>query len=862
MWESIVWWALVEIIGIAVFPIAFRFFRNLPDRGYAFSKPLGLLFLAYPFWLLTSFGFLNNTQGTILLLLVLIGGTNWGWIARLRVPTVDPVRPHGTMTVGSERPRAVDVLHNPNGHSNPEALAVRFLPSPIEWLRENRKPVLVTELVFTVAFALWVSVRAFMPEITATEKPMEFAFLNGILQSARFPPLDPWLSGYAISYYYFGYVIMAMLTLVSGIASNIAFNLAIALLFALAATGAFGLAYNLIQGQFPSAFRAAVRSLTFAVLAPVLLVLMGNLEGVFEALHTRRWGSETFWKWLDINGLAGAPVTGTFVPSDNWWWWRASRVVHDVVDGKTQEVIDEFPQFSFLLGDMHPHVLALPFVLLALAVALNLVRGKHFGFGDIRDLVHRDHRASALSFIGWLAFISLIFGALPFLNFWDVLPYGFILVVAYGISRFRTDNGWTERTTRDLGFFVGSLVILALIMYLPFFVGFQSQAGGLLPVLFVKTRLHQYLIMFGAFLLIFAGLLLRLVYEHRDIPVGKWVRNTLQFGIAIAAIPFAVAVFTLMLLTASPSLQGMARDAFPDASGNVVALVLGAFVQPLLADPWMTIVVGVFLTFILALLRFLIVDWQIQDTSKTFVLLLVLTGTLLTYGVEFVYLRDVFGNRMNTVFKFYFQAWTLFSVAGAFGIYYVFEKLKGAARVSWVGLLTVIVLAGLVYPVLAIPNRADNFAKSPTLDGTAWMQTVNPSDYAGIQWLAENAPRGAHIVESTGRQYSYDNRISMATGLPTILGWMGHEDQWRGSSKLYRDETRGIDRPGDVARIYQTVNPQEALTLLDKYAINFVVVGQTERSLYNLNQAQIDKFSKALALVFENGDLRIYSRSR
>ena len=99
----------------------------------------------------------------------------------------------------------------------------------------------------------------------------------------------------------------------------------------------------------------------------------------------------------------------------------------------------------------------------------------------------------------------------------------------------------------------------------------------------------------------------------------------------------------------------------------------------------------------------------------------------------------------------------------------------------------------------------------------------------------------------------------MGTG---SVGWIGHEDQWRGGSALYKNAEAGIDRAADVARIYQTLDAKEALTLVDKYAINFVVVGQPERSQYGLTKAQVDKFGKVMALAFENGDLRIYARSQ
>lgn len=861
MLEPLIWWLLVELIGVAVLPIAFRLFRHLPDRGYAFIKPLGLLLVAYPFWLLSSFGFLDNTQGAVAVVTVAIGILSWVFWGRSEAhPDAEQIDMAPRVPAASSAQSLSPGL--PNGHAAPDGQISAQTQSPIEWLAEHKGPVLWTELVFTIGFALWVFVRSYMPEITATEKPMEFAFLNGILQSRHMPPIDPWLSGYAISYYYFGYVVVAVLTLLSGVASSIAFNLAIGLLFALSATCAFGLAYDLIQGQSPSTHQSTRRSAAYAVLAPIFLLVIGNLEGLFEALHARGLGSASFWQWLDVKGLADAPVTGTFVPTDNWWWWRASRVIHDVARGQTQEVIDEFPQFSFLLGDMHPHVLALPFVLLALAAALNLIRDARLEIRKERWFTVRNRRFGFPFFSLEFLILPVIIGALPFLNFWDILPYGFILIAAFVVARHRLDNAWSSEATRELAFFAAGLGVVSLFLYLPFFVGFQSQAGGLLPVLFVKTQLHQYLLMFGIFVIIFCAFLARLLFENRTVVRAQWTTSALPFAVGVLAFPLLIAFLAVGLITVSPALQESARAAFPEAANNLIANVVTAYFGPLAADPWLAILLAVILVVVLVLLRLGILDLTIPDTSKTFVLLLLLTGFLLTFGVEFVYLRDNFGTRMNTVFKFYFQTWTLFSVCAAFAVFYLAEHLRGIVRWLWAAGLTVLFAASLVYPALGIPNRAEDFARTPTLDGIAWIKSYNPSDYAGIQWLKAHAPQGSHILESTGREYTYDNRMSMATGLPTVLGWAGHEDQWRGGSKLFKNDAAGIDRAADVARIYQTLNSDEVLTLLAKYAIKFVVVGQTERSQYSLTQAQVDKFNKALALVFENGDIRIYARSQ
>jgi uncharacterized membrane protein len=203
----LVWWLILLIIGCAALPVAYRFFQFLPDRGYAFSKPLSLLLLVFPFWLLASFGFLQNTFGALALILLLLTVLSWAFL-----------RGAGDSSL-------------------------------ISWARANWRYILFVEVLFSFAFFAFAYFRAFNPEITATEKPMEFMFLNSVLQSNTFPPHDSWLSGYAISYYYLGYVVVAALSKLSAVPSNYAFNLGLTTIYALAATGAFGVVFNLVRGM-------------------------------------------------------------------------------------------------------------------------------------------------------------------------------------------------------------------------------------------------------------------------------------------------------------------------------------------------------------------------------------------------------------------------------------------------------------------------------------------------------------------------------------------------------------------------------------------------------------------------------------
>ncbi len=243
------------------------------------------------------------------------------------------------------------------------------------------------EVLFLLAFAAMAFVRAANPEILGTEKPMELAFINAILRSPTFPPHDPWLSGYAISYYYFGYVIVAMLARLAGTTGGVAFNLGVSLVFALSAVGAYGVVHDLLSVHALQSKAKAILStgykLWLSLLGPVFVLLVSNAEGFLHVLHTRGlfWRvndagelTSSFWRWLDILDLNQPPAQPfAWIPTRFWWWWRASRVVQDYnFSGAPLEIIDEFPVFSYLLADSHPHVLAMPFAFLAMGLALNL----------------------------------------------------------------------------------------------------------------------------------------------------------------------------------------------------------------------------------------------------------------------------------------------------------------------------------------------------------------------------------------------------------------------------------------------------------------------------------------------------------
>ena len=317
---------------------------------------------------------------------------------------------------------------------------------------------------------------------------MELMFINAILRSPTFPPHNSWLSGYAISYYYFGYVMTAMLAKLAGLTGSVAHNLMTSLIFGLAAIGAYGILFNLLSAvnrKFQNANHSS--PIGFSFLAPLFLLLVSNVEGFLEVLHRRGifWPANStfnFWTWLGIKDLSDAPARPlTWIPDRFWWWWRASRVVMDFdLRGNFQEVIDEFPFFSFLLGDLHPHVLAIPFNLLAVAIALNLFLG---GWrGEINLFGFRLN----ISKTGFL-FAALTLGGLAFLNTWDILIGAALIVLAYVLFCVH-EAGWSWSRLEDALVLGIPLGLFAIVLYLPFYFGFSTQASGILPNIINPTR--------------------------------------------------------------------------------------------------------------------------------------------------------------------------------------------------------------------------------------------------------------------------------------------------------------------------------------------------------------------------------------
>ena len=498
--------------------------------------------------------------------------------------------------------------------------------------------------------------------------------------------------------------------------------------------------------------------------------------------------------------------------SSFWWWWRATRISPDA------NSITEFPFFSFILGDLHPHVMAIPYVLTALALGLSFWRSE-------TPLAFDTWRRRPLS----LLLSAVLVGGLGFLNTWDLPTFG-LLIALLVLLRNLAGRDFASGARDTVGF-VAPLAVLAVVLYTPFYFEFSSQASGFAAVSDGATRPLHSALFWGP--LVAICLPLPLLTIAADVAS----RRTRRVAICVAPLLGLLLIWALLLLANGESI------------GNAVSAR---------GLNWATT-----LFFALALIVSVLALWRSVESTEedefglTPALAAMSVAFLLILGAELFYVKDLFGTRLNSVFKLYYQAWLLLAVSGGLSGYWLLSKASlparpvQMARGGATGLAALCLAGGLLYPLGATLSRTGGLGSaSRTLDGTRFAQTESPGDYAAIQWLRERAGRNERVLEAVGDPYSSAARVSAWTGVATVLGWPGHERQWGRNGSLL------AQRQVDVDRAYSTTSLEEAMAILRQYGVTYVFVGRVERETYDA--AGLSKFETGLPVAFQAEDTVIY----
>ncbi len=863
----LVWWLAVMIIGLAAFPLTFWLFYKLPDRGYILSKSLGLLLVSYFVWINSSLGGLSNTAVTAGLGLVILTGCGLG-------------------------------------------IAVTRWSQLRQFWREQRRLILAAEVVFVLVFLFFVCLRLLNPDLwqpwQGGEKMLEIGFLHAVVKSASMPPYDPFFAGGIMNYYYYGMFLVGILIKLTGIQPTIAFNLAVPLLAALTAVNVLSLAGNLGQVAgfalrfSPKGSKYQVASSTARIsivrysvtgLAAVLFVVfIGNLEGAAQLMrelgklsassfHSAIPGLTTLVLAAEgvVQALGGASLSV-------YNYWDPTRVI--------TETINEFPYFSFLFADLHPHMIGLPFTALFLSLVYHWLRPESQPTSEAENqqvdeaTIEADgesrQQPNSFSFslltsysllptsyflLRWLS-LPFVLGAIAIINTWDLPTYLGLMLAAFLLNDYRRltsplTSGRVVLMLAKAAAFAGVLLAVSYLLYAPFFTYYQAIDVGL-GLVRTQTPLEPHLKIWGFFLFVLIGWLwLSLLYPTSRNGRLRLVSVTLRRW---RVWPRLYEIYRL--LVKEPREVG--RSWFLPGLGGVLLAALGLFLLGYRVPAYLLPLV----TVALLLLR------RPEVTAETAYLnLLTFTGLLVLLGVEFFFLRDWLGGgdyyRMNTLFKFYIQVWLLLGVASGVILPHLWlwsRRWPVWTQVTWQAVGLALLLAVLVYPLLGTRTRINdrfpgdgNRPAIGTLDGLAYMtvgvfewpagRPVELSyDYAAIRWLQEHVSGTPIIAEAKIGYYREGGmRVAAYTGLPSVLGGL-HQNEQRYASQIGQRDALVNDfwTAPDLARTG---------SLLAELNISYIYVGQVERITYGNHVG--DKFDQLAAqgilkVVFENEKTKIY----
>ncbi|MFN8584451.1 MAG: DUF2298 domain-containing protein [Dehalococcoidia bacterium] len=652
-------------------------------------------------------------------------------------------------------------------------LAVRT-PARLDAVMSRTPLLLVGEALFLGLFLLIALVRAQAPAAYATEKPMDLMLLTSVRASDSLPATDAWFSGAPLSYYHLGHVMVDIVGRLTGAGPGIEFNLGLAMAGAIAGAAVFALAgdaFVLTRPRRPASVWIA------GALAVAGLLFLSTEIGFIDLLGANGVG-RGLWPHLGVGGVPPPQSTQDGVPTQFWWWWHATRILPGT--------ITEFPTFSIVLGDLHAHVLALPLAVVAVAVALPTFEGM-----------------SQLSWRAWtrrpgaLLLVGMLFAALVMTNAWDTLIYGLLWGAATVIAFLGA--GWRPvpallLAARYLALPAG----LALLLAGPFLRGLEtpSLGVGLLTAEWSDP---------ARFLLVWLPLLVPLL------AAAVMLRPRLPRGTALAA--FAVAggsIAAWMVATIVADEQTAIADR---GIGWFVLIGLGLALSWLAASTWGA--------------------YRDGDRGQSVWLALATFAAAVVLVLELVYLEDELGGRLNGIFKFWYAAWLLLAVAGAVGLASVYDRVPKLEPWRYsvpLSVALILLSAGaLLYGPAATVARSRE-GQHRGLDGLAYLSS-DPGLVAAINWAQANLDHHDVLLEAVGADYQGGNIVSAATGIPTLIGWPGHQIQWRGKIPAI------AERENVVARVYQEGATEDVRALARRYGVTHVYIGSEERTQFGVSVA-------------------------
>ena len=415
VWTFWTWYLLALVLGAAAMPLTGRLFRRFQDRGWMFSKVTAIAVSGFLTWFLVAVKIIKFTTMTCIVVTLVCAAASL-------------------------------ILYCREQKAGFECIPFAHLDL-----------VYAEELLFFAAFLFWTYFAGFHPAAYGTEKFMDYGFMEAMMRSKTLPATDLWYSQGKINYYYGGQYFAVFLTKLSGAKVELTYNLMRTFVAGLAFAMPFSLVHQMVTdrlGKTGSRWKKALPSVT-GILAGISVSIAGNMHYVV-------YGQIIPF----IQKLKGEEVS-------SYWFPDATRYIgfNPDVEDKT---IHEFPCYSFVLGDLHAHVVDIMFVLLLLGLLYAWMKKVRTTELSGESMSRRKFWKKQLLMPQLLAAGALL-GMFHWTNYWDFVIY---FVVTCGAALFMNIIGQKGRSKWVLGVTAAQaaeVLILATVIILPFTLQFDTS---------------------------------------------------------------------------------------------------------------------------------------------------------------------------------------------------------------------------------------------------------------------------------------------------------------------------------------------------------------------------------------------------
>lgn len=738
------WWFVILVLGIIYMPLSALLFSKLSDKGFLFSKTIGIAVSGYLMWILSALRIMKfNTLSCFI-------SVGLGLIINVSIVLY------------------FKFLYKPGSASMYPDNRLLY------YNKENVKIFIKEELLFFIIFLFFTYIRGFKPEAYGTEKFMDYGFMTTMMRNDYMPPQDLWFSGTHLNYYYVGQFMATFLTRLSFVKVSFGYNLMLMMTGAFAFMLPFSLVYNLIirYGE-----KNAKRSRFYASIGGLLgaagVCIAGNMHYPIYGIII------PFFK--NLTSRVKTPAS--------YWFPDATRYIGYSPD-TNDKTIHEFPSYSFILGDLHAHVVNILFVLTVLAILLSWLYGQTDRYRDSKKFWGEVFNPPIIM-------LGFFIGLFHTTNFWD---YPIYFVVSGAIILFSNMIMYDfKRKAYMLTGVQGILIfLLGELFALPFTLQFdQISASARLAE--NHTPLYQYMVLWG-------------------LPI------------------FTLAIFLIITILDYVNKKKKERKKKrPKYALQRLGRLLSSYMNSLVATDLYIITIG-------------------------------LCAIGLVLLPELVYVKDIYSGdykRANTMFKLTYQAFIMFGIC--FGYIYIrvlkYSKGKGKKLATIISLLAFCLT--LLYPSNAAKkgywfgNIFDSKGYKG-IDATQFMKKDFKDDYLATKWLNDNVSGTPVVLEANDFSYTDYQRVSVITGLPTVLGWYTHEQLWKSGPDTTNDTVVSLlnERAGDIEDIYTSEDISLVSELIDKYDISYIYVGPLEEKKFEW--VNHDLLRGLGDIVFENPDTDEY----